>query len=452
MLYVDRVKQSIIHNGLIASGERIGAAVSGGADSVYLLHALLALKDELQISIFALHLDHGIRGRAAEKDMAFVKKICQKLSIPLMAEQVDTKAMALQYGWSLEQAARTLRYDFFERTAKEFALDKIALAHHMGDQAETLLLNLVRGCGMQGLLGMQPFRPPLYIRPMLGLEKRQITEALKADKTAYRTDRTNRDTAFSRNRIRHRVLPELNRINPKTEQNILRTVEALATEDDYLSAAAVTETAVRVRKSNGEITLSLENWQGVHTAIKRRVVRRVLETHFSLLDVEFIHIDSIIGISCAGNGKQTRVPGGVIAAKSYGYLSFFCPQDEVHSPLTLVRDKDTAFKYAGFWFCIDWRDEASYRKDVECLDAAFLSGACLRIPQPEDYIVPLGMRGKKKLSDYLSDRKVPLHQRQGLPVLAVGSDVMMVTGVGISETAKVTEGTHRVCRIQYRKI
>ncbi len=229
-------------------------------------------------------------------------------------------------------------------------------------------------------------------------------------------------------------------------------MEALATEDDYLSAAAETETAVRVRKSNGEITLSLENWEDVHTAIKRRVIRRVLETHFSLLDVEFIHIDSIIGISCAENGKQTRVPGGVIAAKSYDFLSFFCPLDEAHSPLTLVRDKDTDFKYAGFWFCIDWRDEASYHKDVECLDAAFLSGPCLRTPQPEDYIVPLGMHGKKKLSDYLSDRKVPLHQRQGLPVLAVGSAVMMVTGVGISETAKVTEGTHRVCRIQYRKI
>ncbi len=167
---------------------------------MYLLHALFALKDELQISIsLCIWITVFVGGRP-KKDMAFVKKICQKLSVPLMTEQVDTKAMAMQYGWSLEQAARTgCVMTFSERTDKEVALDKIALAHHMGDQAETLLLNLVRGCGMQGLLGMQPFRPPLYIRPMLGLEKTPDNGGIKSGENCL---------SYRQNQSRHRIFAQ----------------------------------------------------------------------------------------------------------------------------------------------------------------------------------------------------------------------------------------------------
>ncbi|MEX1308175.1 MAG: tRNA lysidine(34) synthetase TilS [Eubacteriales bacterium] len=452
MRNIDAVKKSIIENKLIHPDEHVGVAVSGGADSVFLLHALFALKEELKVNITALHLEHGIRGHASRKDMMFVKALCDSLGIPLLTECVDTPTVAKKKGWSIEQAARELRYDFFMRMADAYGLDKIALAHHMDDGAETVLFNLTRGCGMQGLLGMRPFRPPLYIRPMLDMKKQVILTTLKEEKIKYRVDRTNKKTFYARNRIRHSVLPQLKKINPMAEQNIARTSEALSVEDEYINVATEAEYHKRVSQNGEEVLLSLDSWQTVHLALKRRIIRRVLDMHYSLIDVEFIHIDSIIGISLSENGKRFRMLGDVTVAKAYDKLSFFRNQETQYTSVDLKLSEETSFEYAGYQFDISWPSKADFGKDAECLAADGLHGAVLRIPEPEDYIVPLGMTGKKRLSDYLSDRKVPLHRRKNLPVLAKGAEILMVTGVGISEKVKISEKTRQICRIRFRKI
>ncbi len=452
MMYLESVKQSIIENGLINPGEHIGAAVSGGADSVFLLHTLLALRSTLDFRLTVLHLEHGIRGNASKRDLDFVLKMCQTLKVSAVVECVDTRGYARKKGYSLEQAARELRFAFFENSAEQYGIDKIALAHHQGDQAETILLNMVRGSGMQGLLGMQAFRAPRYIRPMLGIQKDAILTALKQAKVPFRKDATNRNIYYSRNRIRHAVIPELKTINPRAEQNILRTAASLAAEDDYMEAVATQEKKTRVKVKNGEIKLALDGWDAVHTALKRRVIRQVFSEYFSLRDVEFIHIESIIGISLSQNGKSTYVPGGVTAAKAYRSLVFFKSAPIDGTPVALEIGQDREFDYAGYRFTLSWPDKVEFGSGTECLDTASLEGAVFRTPQPNDTIQPLGMTGKKNVSDYLCDKKVPLHQRETLPVLAVGDKVLMVTGVGIAETAKVSESTKSVCRIEFRKL
>ncbi len=451
-MQTEKIKQSIIANELILPGEHVGVAVSGGADSVFLLHALVQLKDEIKFELSALHLEHGIRGRASRRDMAFVQRLCKGLGVPLTVEQADAVAYARKNGFSLEQAARELRYAFFERCAEAKELDKIALAHHLDDQAETILLNLTRGCGMQGLLGMQAFRAPLYIRPMLEMTKAEILTELKRAKIAFRSDRTNRDTDYARNRIRHRVLPELVKINAQAGQNMLRTAGFLSDEDDYIRQAADQAVDACVTQKNGEVRLALDGWEQVHPAVRRRVVRQILSTFFSLTDVEFIHIESIIGISLSQNGKKTKAPGGVTAARAYGYLVFFKDAKPDGSPVAVETGRDMAFDFSGYRFNLLWLKKAEYTAGAECLDAEKLSASAFRNPLPDDDIQPLGMTGKKRLSDYLSDRKVPLHLRAGLPVLAHENTVLMVTGVGISETVKVTEETQHICRIEFKKL
>jgi len=201
----------------------------------------------------------------------------------MYSKKVDTKAYAKTMGFSLEQAGRELRYSFFEQTALEKKLDKIALAHHLNDQAETVLFNLVRGSGMQGLLGMQPFRLPRYIRPLLNMEKTEIVSALKEEGLTYRQDKTNTNCDYARNRMRHAVMPELKKINLKAEQNIAKTVQTLLDEDAYLKKQAHAEYAKRIGTQDGEVHLCLKNWETVDTAIQRRVIRQLLDDYFPCL-------------------------------------------------------------------------------------------------------------------------------------------------------------------------
>ena len=449
---LDYIKDYIKKNNLISPKEKVGVAVSGGADSVYLLHALISLRETFGFSVVVLHFEHGIRGKASQRDLDFVRRLCKKYTLDFISENANTRDYAKEKGLSLEQAARALRYDFFERTAQTNGLDKIALAHHRGDQAETILLNLTRGCGMQGLLGMQPFRSPYYIRPLLETTKDEVLKALKAEGLKYQKDKTNGDTAYSRNRIRKKVLPELKKINLNAEQNMQRTAAALVAEDAYLTYVATKELKARTVEKNGEIYLTLDGWETVHLAIKRRAIRQLLNEYFSLIDVEFIHIDSIIGISLAESGRRTSVPHDITVSKAYDSICFYRDKPAITEAVKLHLGAEEDFELQSMALSVSWPEKAVLEQNVECLDADCLENAVFRAPMPNDYIVPLGMTGKKRLSDYLSDRKIPLHQRKNLIVLATDDMVWMVAGVGINERVRITDQTRRVCRIAYRSL
>ena len=221
----------------LGEGRGLLVALSGGLDSVVLLHALLRLREEFGLRVEAAHLEHGIRGEESLCDMAFVQALCDAWQLPLSCRQISAPALAAQKGWNLEQAARNARYAFLEETRRQRGLDWILTAHHGDDQAETVLLHLARGSGLGGLCGMRA-RTGRVLRPLLGLDRAQLAEYAARNGLSYREDSSNQDLRYARNRLRARVLPELRAINPAVAANIRRCALALQEDEDYLQTQA----------------------------------------------------------------------------------------------------------------------------------------------------------------------------------------------------------------------
>ena len=231
MLYED-VRQCIEENGLIQKGDRVGVAVSGGADSVVLAFLLCAMSKKTGFDLVILHYEHGIRGEESIRDMKFVEKFAEGLSVPIIVERGDVPQEAK--GESLESVARRLRYDFFLRVKRERGLASIAVAHHMGDLAETLVMNLVRGAGVDGLVAMRPKREPGIIRPMLYVKKQQILDFAEAYRLPFVYDSSNDSVEYTRNFVRREIMPKLNQLNPSAQESITRAYWLLRDDLDLL--------------------------------------------------------------------------------------------------------------------------------------------------------------------------------------------------------------------------
>jgi tRNA(Ile)-lysidine synthase len=443
------IKSSIVNNKLIKKGERVGVAVSGGVDSMCLLYAFLKLKNEFDLSLFALHFEHGIRGEDSVNDARFIKETCETLEIEYVMGKGDVPKIAEEKKQSIETAARNARYSFFESATKKYKLDKIALAHHLDDQAETIILNLVRGSGTKGLTAMKDFRKPNYIRPMLSILKTDILEYAEKENIPYRIDKTNDDINFSRNKIRHNVLKELKEINENAALNLKRSSDIVKDDDDFLDTFVDEEFDKRVKIIDGEVVISLLNWDKTHVAIKRRLIRKALEQHFSLIDVEFIHIEYIIDITQGLSGKRIEIGGGINASKAYEILYIFKKEkkEKIYKAL-LVKD-NISFSINGYEFLTSILEKPKLCKASEVFDIEKLKDIVFRNAMPDDYIYPLGMNGKKKLTDYFCDIKIPLHKRQKVLLLAKGNEIVWVVGYGISDNFKLSEDTKKAFRISY---
>ncbi len=446
------IKDNINKNLLILPGEHVGVAVSGGVDSMCLLDILAGLKDDLSITITVLHFEHGIRGEASKQDAVFVAEACKQYGLPLVAESADVPKLAECSGMSLETSARQARYDFFRRMTGQYHLDKIALAHHMGDQAETVLLNLIRGSGTKGLTGMRMFREPNYIRPMLDIAKPDILAYAESNKIAFSHDATNDDIVYTRNRLRKTIVPELCAINTDAEANIARTAGILADEDRYLDQLAKEAYGNRVSQKDGEVVIALSGWDDIDIVLKRRIIRSVLDQYFSLINVEFIHIAVIINISLGENGKRAQIMNDLFAAKTYDSLTLF-REKRADTDVVKVGLTDTQMiDFGDYRFKTSLTDQAVLENGSECFDLDRLSDPVIRTVREDDYIVPLGMKGRKKLSDYLCDKKVPLHRRVHAVVMAQGCEVIWAVGCGINDNYKVSQMTRRVLKISAEKM
>jgi len=352
---------------------------------------------------------------------------------------------------SIETAARNARYAFYEKATAQYRLNKIALAHHLDDQAETVILNLARGSGLKGLCGMNPFRAPNYIRPFLNLAKSDIESYAKKNNIRFRYDKTNDDVAYLRNKVRHDVLNELKHLNTNVAKNIKRTSDILRQDEEYFDYAVNKEYQKRVTKADDEVVIDLYNWESLHISIQRRLIRKALMQNYSLIDVEFIHIAYIINISKNISGKRIDFGDGMHAAKAYGKLYLFKKQKHDDFTKQLIIKTNQSFTINRYLFNTKIDESKEMIKNSEAFDLEKLEKPVFRYPEKNDFIIPLGMEGKKKLTDYLCDKKIPLHQRENLIVLAQDSEVIWVVGVGISERFKLRGDTKKAFRISYNK-
>lgn len=436
-----RVKQNLIRLG-VKAGYSVGAAVSGGMDSMALLHCLNNLRADMNIILVAYHMEHGIRGEASAADMEFVKAQCKALGVECKVMRADVPAIAKMRGVSVETAARQARYEFLESAESDY----IATAHHMDDNAETVLMNLTRGSALAGLCGI-PEKRGRFLRPMLDISRKDIEEYVKSRGIPYVNDATNEDTAYTRNYIRKEILPKLKRINEAAAANIARTAALLSEDEDALLAAAKDADCIELKEEGAYI--DLKKLSAFMPAVKKRVIRLAAAQVGELADIERVHTESLLELAeKAESGKRIDLTHGLYAAVVYGKLLVGKTKEKQYNE-HLVVFHCGRLSFAGFEFdCGEYNGEPIYGGGAEYFDAAALEGAVFRHRLNGDYIYPLGMSGKKRLSDYLSDRKVPLMMRDSIVLLAKGSEVLWAVGVGVSETSKLKTSS-KIIRICY---
>lgn len=406
---------------LIPEGAVLFAGVSGGADSVALLHILV----RLGFHVTALHLHHGIRGTAADEDQRFVERLCAQLQIPLRTARTDVPALAAQQGLSTEMAARLARHTFFREVAAEAntagAPLRFALGHHADDQLETFFLRAARGAGCGGLGGMRPYRklaftesadrPPgelHLIRPLLGIRCEALRAWLHQEQIEWREDATNRDETIPRNKVRHHLLPAFEQIHPGAADNLLRTMELLRNEDDYLSDAA-------------PVDISL--LPGLHPVQQRRTLRRWLLQQGAAADSQTI--ESVLRFASENNGSRTMDIEGLRLINEYGALRI--EDGKASEPWSAWMTEGVGILHGP-------------RCAAVSLDKVAGRTVIVRQPRPGDRMRPLDLAGSRKLQDLFTDMKIPRAQRAAWPVFECGGEIIWIPGGRIAQGWEVPVG------------
>ncbi len=422
-------------------GMRVLIALSGGADSVALAAMLAEAREAFALTLFAAHVDHAIRPESAE-DAAFCEALCRRLDIPLCTVRVDVPAEARRAGEGLETAARRLRYAELRRIRAEVRADCIALAHHMDDQAETVLMHLARGAGPEGIGGMRAVSGDLC-RPLLGLRKAQLIAYLEARGLSWREDATNRVPDTPRNALRLHGIGELEKCYPQFVRAVARYAQSAQIESDFVGEQA------RDFLESSSTATPFVRWLDLSEAPHRAVLRRALRA-LCPEEADFDQIGALEALCGAAKGKLDL--GKDWFAERAGRRLYFVPKRPPQiAPVPLSLDGETALPGIGS-VAAEPCAPTPVRDDParQVLDAEALEGAVLRTRRPGDRIRPLGC-GDKLLSDYFIDRKVDRPLRDAVPIVAIGSRVLWVVGHGVSEDAKLTEDTRRAVRLTYQQ-
>lgn len=447
MVYTEKleskVKSAIDKYGLINKNERVLVGLSGGADSVTLLYVLLKIAPERGFGLCAAHLNHGIRGAEAYRDQRFVQELCKGLGVPLACEELDIPGIARAESKTLEQAAREKRYEFFNRAAGELGADKIAVAHHMDDQAESIMLHLIRGSGTKGLVGMEPARGNI-IRPLLWVRRREIEQYAAENGLEYCSDSTNLERDASRNRIRLDIIPYIqDNLNPCFAERLCSMGELLGQDEEYLYGLARDALrAARTREGYDRARLA-----ALPPPVRSRAIRIAAFEAGATADVERCHIERITDMLTAKTGANADIPH-ISVWVSYGSICFGIRQSAGKVDVPFNMDGKTRFA-GGFFFAEAVEGGIIKNNAVAYMDMDKLPcGLRVRSRREGDRFQLIGSGGGKKLKDFFIDKKVPREQRN-MPILFSGSDALFIPGYGISDKVKVDESTSRVLRVTY---
>ncbi|WP_161890277.1 tRNA lysidine(34) synthetase TilS [Pontibacter russatus] len=423
---------------------RILAAVSGGIDSTVLCEVLHQLKYDFAIA----HCNFGLRAEEAEADQVFVKKLAKKYGVPFFTENFGTRAFAEQEKLSIQMAARTLRYQWFEQVRRQEGYDYIATAHHSNDTTETILLHLTKGTGIAGLHGIPPKNGPI-IRPLLSVTKDDIYEFVTSEKIIWREDSSNDTTKYQRNKIRHEVIPVLKEINPSLEETMQHTAERVSHAEAIVAAyiEQLREQSVKEAECAVYIALvPLRNVTGLPVVL-HELLRPFNFSYTVVLEL----VEALEGIS----GKQFDSPTHTLVKDREQLV--LTPRNLSSFGSILIQEGDTAVEAGNSSFSIRYVDAAIYKLNtkphVAALDADQLKFPLkLRAWQEGDWFVPLGMNGKKKISDFLIDKKVPANLKPQTLVLLSEQSIAWVVGHRPDNRFKVTDKTERVMEISLKRI
>ena len=397
--------------------KKIAAAVSGGIDSMVLLHQLISVKDKKGFQLCVVHVDHNLR-KTSKNDCEFVKKFCEKNKIEFICFSVDVKDFAKTQKVSEETAARTLRYMCFDKVEADY----IALAHHRSDQAETVLLHLIRGSGLNGVVGMKRLNEK-YLRPMLNMSKKEIASYQKKHQVPFVVDETNSSNDYSRNYLRNEIMPLFKKINENTEENIALFAERAAEDENFMRDCALQAGMIKYNDYGVELK---EKVFSMAPSVWKRCIFEVFKLLKINSDIFSNHVEILSDFSLKGkNGGRLDMPFGVTVWKEYEKL-VFCKniancKSSMQVPFCVGKSS-----FSNKVINIS-QGEGLFRFDLNKIPA----DAVFRFKQDGDVFEKFG-GGRKKLNDYLTDKKVPQRIRDNLVVIASGQQILYIENIETS--------------------
>ncbi|QEK11092.1 tRNA lysidine(34) synthetase TilS [Crassaminicella thermophila] len=460
---LEKFLETVKKHNMIKKGEGIVVGVSGGPDSISLLHLLWRIKEEYNLSLYAVHLNHQFRGKEADEDADYVEKFCENLGIKSFIFSENVAEYSKKKGVTFEEAGREIRYRLFESVMKKMKAHKIAVAQNMDDQAETVLMRLIRGTGIEGLSAIDYVRDNKIIRPLLDIKRYEIEDYCEKNNLMPRIDKTNLEALYTRNRIRLELIPYIEKhFNVNIKQTLSRTANIIREDKEFINISVQKVYKKIVKKTESEIKIYKEEFEKSHIAIKKRILREAIrELSGDLKNIQNKHIQNLIDLIKDGQvGGEAYLPKGLCAILDYDVI--------------IIRKGKREIEKYDFEYNINIGETLNIKE----LDACFISniinvkdlqkinkesyktyfdldklkkGMILRTRREGDRFTPFGMKGSKKLKDFFIDAKIPREERDKIPLVCDGEEIMWIIGHRISEKYKVDQNTKNVLVLTYKK-
>ena len=438
----EKLLKTILENKLISAGDRVGIGLSGGSDSMALVSCLLKLRKPLNFSIVAVHVNHNLRGEESRRDEQFVLDFCAENKIECVVKSINVMKNVAETKHTVEQSARNLRYNAFSEAIKEYNLTSLALAHHKNDQVETILMHIGRGCGLNGLAGMK-YKSEKFIRPMLDVNKAEVIEYLSKNNISYVEDSSNMSDEYKRNYVRHNLVKTLENAYAGAVDNLINLSRLASIDEEYINSQLPLK--LITKRSDG-VVLVVEASK-CHYAIFSRLVMKCFEATNSKIDVENTHIDAILNLFSNQVGKRLDMPNGIAVIRVYEGILFKNKSNESDE---VIEFKISEFKFLNRCYIVEQEMTQNVdfnRSDVLYFDLDKIPKKCVWRKYVSDDVFTKFGGGSKKIKDYLVSKKIDSEARKTIPVLANGSEVLIIAGVEISEKVKVDASTKRVAKV-----
>lgn len=458
----EKVLSTINKYNLIENGDKIVLGLSGGPDSVCLLHILCRLKEKLDIEVYAAHLNHQIRGIEAQKDALYITQLCDDLGVTSFVKSIDVPKYCKENGLSVEEGARKLRYEMFEEIKRKTKSNKIAIGHNLNDQAETILMRIMRGTGLQGLRGIEYIRDNNIIRPILDIDRRDIEAYCEKYELNPRIDQTNLESIYTRNKIRLELIPYMkDNFNPNVIESIVRMSNSLKTDSDYIEQESEIKFKEVSNLQEGNCEIDIQKYSKLHNAIKVRVLRKGIK-HI-LGDTNFVdqkHIEDVIELENENKvDKMITLPRGIFAYRRKNTILLtnkeivnetieFCynlPSDG------FVKIRELNLVLETKILNIDRYKSMKLDKNSKAFDFGKVKGGIVvRSRRQGDKIKLSG--GSKKIKDLFIDLKIPREERASVPIMEDEQGILCVGDYRNSENYKIDNSTKEVLKITFKKI
>ncbi len=481
-MLISKVRKTIEKYGMLTRGDRVVVGLSGGPDSVALIYLLHSLREKYGLALHIAHLDHRIRGQESRDDAIFVKGLAERLDLPIIEREIDVPALVKRERLSLEEGARKARYQFFSDAAHDLRARRIAVGHTADDQAETVLMRIVRGSGMEGLGGIAPVSEVdmgstsvVIIRPLIEVWRSDIERYLKEEGLDFREDSSNQDQSFLRNKVRLGLIPYLGKeYNPRIKEVLVRMGEILRDDYDYLSKEVEKVFLDIANIRDREVSLEAMRLRRFPQAIQRGVLRKAIEVvRGDLKRITYQNWRDLDSLIKSSNGNLSiDLAEGVKVKRAYDKLIFLRSESGLRPVkfsyrlsipgLTVIPEAGLKIEAEVFSVphasrltphALTQKSQEERRKmrdaRIELFDYDRLRFPIMvRSRMPGDRISPLGMRGTKKVKDLFIDEKVPLAERATIPLVTTGDEeIIWVLGLRISDKYKVTARTKRILKL-----